>query len=340
MSDHPSINRRHALKALTAAATAMVIPGCAPRSEELVTPTPFRISLAQWSLHRTLFGAETSQERLRGLSGDALIDTLRNRPEYLLRGALDPLDFPRFAQETFGITAVEYVNTFYFGKARDTRYLGELKTRAEDAGVTSVLIMCDLEGDLGAPDTKVRQQSVENHHKWVDAAAFLGCHAIRVNAKSEGTRDEQMRLAADGLSSLADYAARQNIRILVENHGGLSSDADWLVSVMKEAGHDNLGTLPDFGNFADNGPYAFDRYRGVEQLMPYAHAVSAKSLDFGPDGEHIGFDFRRLIEIVQSAGYHGYIGIEFEGEHLDEIAGIRATKALLDSFLPAKAIHP
>jgi sugar phosphate isomerase/epimerase len=264
----------------------------------------FRISLAQWSLHNAFFGKK-----------------------------LDPLDFAKVSKSEFGIDAIEYVNQFYKGKAKDTQYLGELKKRAEEHGVKSLLIMCDGEGNLGDPDEKKRLQAVENHYKWVDAAKFLGCHSIRVNAASGGSYEEQIERAADGLRSLTEFAAKQEINVIVENHGGLSSNGAWLATVMKKVDHPRCGTLPDFGNFNLGGGKTYDRYQGVTELMPFAKAVSAKSHDFDEKGNEIHTDYRRMMKIVLDAGYRGYVGIEYEGRKLDEYAGIRATKKLLEAVL-------
>lgn len=260
---------------------------------------PFKISLAQWSLHR----------RLRG----------RQEPK------LDNLDFAKAARG-FGIDAIEYVNQFFMDKAWDTRYLAEMKKRAADNGVKSLLIMCDRQGNLGDPDPNRRAQAVQNHHKWVGAAKFLGCHSIRVNARSQGSYEEQLKLAVDGLRHLSEYAAGQKINVLVENHGGLSSNGDWLASVIKEVNLPNCGTLPDFGNF----PPEIDRYDAVEKLMPYAKAVSAKSHDFDEKGNETRIDYHRVMRIVLDSGYHGYVGIEYGGKNLSEDEGILATKRLLE----------
>jgi len=256
----------------------------------------FRISLAQWSLHRTLFAGE-----------------------------LDPLDFPRAARQQFGIEAVEYVNQFFKDKANDADYLGDLARRAADEGVTNLLVMCDGLGKLGDPDEKARTTAVENHFPWVEAAKRLGCHSIRVNAASAGTYAEQQKLAADGLARLAEYAAHLDVNVLVENHGGLSSNGAWLAGVMRAVDRPNCGTLPDFGNFLD-----YDRYLGVEELMPFAKAVSAKSHEFDEDGAEVRTDYRRMMKIVCAAGYHGWVGIEYEGKGLPEAEGILATKRLLE----------
>lgn len=263
----------------------------------------FDISLAQWSLHRS-FRA----------------------------GTLDAIDFARIARRDFQIDAIEYVNTFY----QFTPSLAQqLKKRADDEGARSLLIMCDREGRLGDADLALRAQAVTNHHKWVDAARTLGCHSIRVNAQSAGSYDEQLALAADGLRQLTEYAASVQINVLVENHGGLSSNGAWLAAVMRRVDHTRCGTLPDFGNF-----YEYDRYQGVQDLMPFAKGVSAKSHDFDASGNETGIDYARMLRIVKDAGYRGYIGIEYEGQRLPEPDGIRATKALLERLRDAPAPTP
>jgi sugar phosphate isomerase/epimerase len=303
----------------------------APAQEEL-----FNISLAQWSLHRRIYG--DSLDRLGVFEwGRALKEDYGS----VLAGDLDPLEFARTARQEYDIGAIEYVNTCFYDKAEDRDYLGELKTRADGEGVQSLLIMCDFEGALGDPDEQARIEAVENHHKWVEAAAFLGCHSIRVNALSRGSFEEQQQLAADGLRRLAEFADGHGINVLVENHGGYSSHGKWLAGVMDMAGHPRVGTLPDFGNFRvkpeiftesaqDEPEEWYDRYLGVEELMPYAKAVSAKSHEFDADGNEVNTDFSRMMKIVMDAGYRGYVGIEYEGTTLSEADGIRATKALLE----------
>ncbi|OHB75659.1 MAG: xylose isomerase [Planctomycetes bacterium RBG_16_55_9] len=260
---------------------------------------PFKISLAQWSWHKRLFGEAEPK--------------------------LNHLDFVKEAR-ALGFAAVEYVNIFFKDKAEDTEYLAEMKKRADGLGVRSVLIMCDDEGSLGDPEPRRRAQAVQNHHKWIHAAKYLGCHSIRVNAYSEGSYDEQLKLAADGLRRLSEYAAAHEINVIVENHGGLSSDAKWLTGVIKEVDLSNCGTLPDFGNF----PPEIDPYGAVERLMPYAKSVSAKSYDFDEKGDETRIDYRRMMKIVLDAGYKGFVGIEYEGERLSETEGIVATKRLLE----------
>ncbi len=262
---------------------------------------PFKISLAQWSLHRTLFA-----------------------------GALDPLDFAKVARIEYGLDAIEYVNSFFKDKAEDLEYLGQLKRRAGDHGVTSLLIMIDGEGGLGAPDEQERTRAIENHYKWVEAAEVLGCHSIRVNARSEGSPERQHELAVDGLRRLTEFAAEREINVLVENHGGLSSNGAWLSGVIRAVGHPRCGTLPDFGNFRIADDLWYDRYQGIAQLMPFAKAVSAKSHDFDADGNEIHTDYPRMMRIVLGSGYRGYVGIEYEGDRLSEPDGIRATKKLLE----------
>jgi sugar phosphate isomerase/epimerase len=264
----------------------------------------YKISLAEWSLNRALFGKSDRK--------------------------LDHLDFAKIAKTEFGIDGIEYVNQFFFDKARDMTYLGEMKKRAADQGVRSLLIMVDREGRLGDPDDAKRTEAVENHKKWVEAAAFLGCHSVRVNAASAGTWEDQVKLAADGLSQLTQFAEDHNLYVIVENHGGLSSNGKWLSEVMKTVDHPHCGTLPDFGNFRIQGDEWYDRYQGVEELMPFAKAVSAKTHDFDEQGNETRTDYLRMMKIVLAADYHGYVGIEYEGQNLDEFEGIRKTKALLE----------
>ncbi|MAE75573.1 MAG: xylose isomerase [Planctomycetes bacterium] len=262
----------------------------------------FRISLAQWSLHNRFYG--------------------RTEPK------LDNLDFAKTASG-LGITAIEYVNRFFGDNVAKEDYLAELKKRADAEGVRSLLIMCDGLGALGAPKQRARTQAVERHVPWLVAAKVLGCHSIRVNAVSRGSYQEQMKLTADGLAALATKGAQYGLNVIVENHGGLSSNGGWLAGVMKKVGMPNCGTLPDFGNFRLADGEWYDRYKGVTELMPFAKAVSAKSHDFDDDGNETRTDYLKMMKIVVRAGYRGFVGIEYEGLRLDEMAGILATKKLL-----------
>jgi len=299
-------------------------------TEEATEPT-FKISLAQWSLHRSFFGGAITD-------WDAFGRMLKESPDSLLQGELDPMDFPAIAAG-YGVNSIELVNTFYFSKAQDEAYLTTFRNKCQEAGVTVGLIMCDRLGDLGDADETARQKAVENHYPWVDAAQFLGAHSIRVNAAGSGTAEEVAANAAVGLAALGTYAATKNINVIVENHGSYSSNGAWLAGVMKEVNMENVGTLPDFGNFCiERGPAyecinEYDRYQGVAELMPYAKGVSAKTLEFNAAGEEIHTDFLRMMKIVKEAGYNGYVGIEYEGPELSEDEGIKATKALLERVL-------
>lgn len=266
----------------------------------------FKISLAEWSLNKQLFS-----------------------------GKMTNLDFPAKAKNDFGIEAVEYVNQFFMDKAQDKAYLSELKKRCDDLGVTSVLIMCDEEGGLGDTQETRRIQAVDNHKKWVEAAQFLGCHSVRVNAYGEGTREAVAAAATDGLARLSQFAKDYKINVIVENHGGYSSDGGWLAKVIADTKMDNCGTLPDFGNFClvkddDGCAEWYDRYKGTREMMPYAKGVSAKTMAFDEDGNCVETDYNKMMRIVKDAGYTGFIGIEYEGDKLSEDEGIRATKALLE----------
>ena len=301
-------SRRRMLRTLVGAAiatavvpTAVIGQSLAKDEKSPVKANPSnRISLAQWSLHRMIKA-----------------------------GSLAALDFPQFARTTFGIAGVEYVSTFYRGMAADDLWVKDLRKRADGAGVTSVLIMVDGEGELGVKESSARRSAVEAHRRWLDAAAVLGCHSIRVNALGVGTSAEQIAQCADGLSQLSALALPMKLNVLVENHGGLSCDGAWVAKVVGAVGAPNCGTLPDFGNFRCDDGAMGDRYAGVAAMMPFARAVSAKSHDFDAAGAETATDYAKMLTIVRSTGYSGWIGAEYEGDRLSEVDGTKATRDLL-----------
>lgn len=271
----------------------------------------FDISLAQWSLHKALFS-----------------------------GQITNLDFPVVAKQQYGFEAVEYVNQFFKDKATDTAYLNQLKQRCDDNGVKSVLIMVDQEGFLADKNETVRAEAVENHYKWIEASKHLGGHAIRVNLHGDATPEEWHRSAVKSLRALAAYADKMGMTILAENHGTWSSNAGMMVQVMQEVNHKRCRTMVDFANFCvrrEKGDLWespcvewYDKYKGVEELLPYAKGVSAKTFDFTAAGEESNSDFTRMLKLVKASGYKGYIGVEYEGERLSEEEGIKASKKLLE----------
>jgi sugar phosphate isomerase/epimerase len=269
-----------------------------PGPEPLAAKPWFEVSLAEWSYHKAIFGKKMTH-----------------------------LDFPVVARRDHGLGAIELVNQFFMDKAANQAYLADYKRRCDAEGVAIKLIMCDGEGALGDPDAAKRRKAVANHHKWADAAKFFGSHSIRVNAETNdvGSPEEQQKRAADGLAQLSEYCGQLGLNCIVENHGHLSSNGKWLAGVMRLVNRPNCGTLPDFGNF-----YDYDRYRGVADLMPFAKGVSAKSHEFDADGNEVRTDYRKMMKIVLEAGYHSWVGVEYEGKELSEPEGILATKKLLE----------
>lgn len=261
----------------------------------------FQISLAEWSLHQTLFA-----------------NKLKN------------LDFPLKAKKDFGIDIVEYVSVFFEGKEKDPAYMKDLKDRTDSEGIQNHLIMVDREGNLGDTDAKARLTAVENHYKWIDAAKYLGCKTIRVNAAGNGTAEEVKTAAIEGLGKLSEYGKKNKINVIVENHGGYSSDGKWLSDVIRQVDSPYCGTLPDFGNFKISEGNLYDRYQGVRELMPFAKGVSAKSHNFNEDGSESAIDYSRMFQIIKEAKWSGIVGIEYEGKVLSEDEGIRKTKDLLE----------
>ncbi|GAA4505533.1 sugar phosphate isomerase/epimerase [Hymenobacter ginsengisoli] len=303
-------SRRHFLKqAATVAATAALAPPAI--AHELAAQPFFEISLAEWSLHKALFSKK-----------------------------IDNLDFPAIAKKEYGISVVEYVNQFFKDKAQDTKYLSDLLQRCHDNGVRNHLIMIDGEGDLGAPNEAERRKAVENHYKWVDAAKYLGCLTVRVNAFGKGSATEVQLAAIDGLSRLNEYAQKAGINVIVENHGSYTSDGQWLLKTIRQVDKKSVGILPDFGNFCirrDSGELykgkcieEYDKYKAVQEWMPLAKGVSAKTFDFDAAGNCVETDYSKMFGIIKKSGFNGYVGIEYEGDTLSEEDGIRKTKALLE----------
>ncbi len=313
-------SRRDFLTLMSSAVTATLAGPSLVTAAESKEPL-FKISLAEWSLNKRMFKK----------AGEPL----------------DHLDFCKTAR-SLGIDGVEYVNQMFFDKATDKAYLEEMKKRQEGEGVKGLLIMCDREGNLGDPDATKQAKTVENHLKWLDAAAELGCHSIRVNAASDPklTYEEQMKHAAEGLNALSIEADKRSLFVVVENHGGLSSNGLWLTGVMKLADHPRLGILPDFGNFYTdrNKGELYNPYKGLREFMPWVkQGMSAKAYDWDTgagkfytedrrEGREISLDFQRLLEIVVKAGYRGYIGIEYEGDKHSELDGIARTKQALEEL--------
>ncbi len=311
-------NRRTFLKKSILGATTLSLTGLAActnntpanMATKKVIPE-LKISLAQWSLNRAFFANE-----------------------------LDAKDFAAISKETYGIDALEYVGTFYKDAATDESFWQDMKRRSDAVGTKNLLIMIDDEGDLGNTNQAARKIAVENHYKWVNAAKILGCHSIRVNAFGEGKRAAVQEALVDGMGQLCDYAAKENINVLIENHGLYSSDGKFIASMIDKANRPNLGTLPDFGNWCLNEKWGstqnnkcnevYDRYQGMAEFLPYAKGYSAKSYKFDENGDETIIDFYKMLQIAKDGGYDGYIGIEFEGETMSEPDGIRATKALLE----------
>jgi sugar phosphate isomerase/epimerase len=285
-----------------------------------VQQSGLQISLAEWSYHRSIAA-----------------------------GTIDHLDFAVNAKNKFGISAVEYVNGLFGSKKRhfreagkSSKYLAEMLKRSNNAGVVNHLIMVDEEGDLAGLNEKTRLKAIQDHRKWLDAAKFLQCRTVRVNLHGEGKPDDKKKASIDSLGRLGDLAAKMNLNVVVENHGSDSSKGFWLASVMKEVNKPNVGTLPDFGNFCISHPWGttqdgcndeYDRYKGVEEMLPFAKGVSAKTYDFDANGEQPLINYKRMLDIVKASGFKGYVGVEFEGNTQPEEEGIRKTKALLEKYL-------
>jgi sugar phosphate isomerase/epimerase len=312
-----SINLKQLTPWVLILSLAFCLSQCKPKSTESSVPISntkeLKISLAEWSIHRSLES-----------------------------GTLKAEDFASIAKNDFGIDAVEYVNSFYKDHATDQVFWEKMRAKADSLGVKNLLIMVDEEGDLGNPNAEERMKAVENHYKWVDAARILGCHSIRINAFGDGSKEEVQAAMVDALKELGTYAAKSNINVLIENHGLYSADGKWVTEIMRQVNMPNVGTLPDFGNWCTSHKWGstepgkecnevYDRYLGVSEFLPYAKGVSAKSYVFDEQGEEKIIDYSKMLKMVKDSDFSGYIGIEYEGSPLSEPDGIRATKALLEN---------
>lgn len=285
------INRRNFLeKTMAIGATSIVAPGLLKST--LANPTPRKvkddISIAQW----------------------ALVQEVRE-------GKWKTLDFPKIAREDFGINGIEFVNTLF--EVPTLFYLQKLKQNAKDHGVEMVLIMVDDEGETCTPSKEERKQTVTNHKKWIDIAHFLGCHAIRTNCRGpkNAPRDEAVKWAAETYNEMLEYSIPAKISILIENHGGLSNDADWMVDLYKEVDNHYFGSYPDWRS---PGP-DFDHIGYLQKMLPYAGGLSYRN----QPTEQMS---AQMIKICQDAGYRGWYGIESGGR--DEI---KKGKEILSKYL-------
>ena len=218
----------------------------------------------------------------------------------------------------------------------------DLNQRANDNGVKNLLIMISQEGELASNNKKSRARAIDKHKAWIDVANEIGCESVRVDLRGSNIFNQWKQNSIISLNSLCEYSP--NLNITVENHGGFSSNGKYLADVMKSITLDNCGTLPDFGNFCINGSpnpenlekncsLWYDRYKGVNDLMPFAKALSAKSYDFLDNGDEKYIDYYKMMNIVNNHPYEGYIGIEYEGNRLSEDEGILATKKLLEKII-------
>jgi sugar phosphate isomerase/epimerase len=310
-------SRRKFIKQSALGGVALALPLFSDAKAPFVVLRPSvlgpNISLAQWSLHRALE-----------------------------KGELKPVDFPMRAKNEFGISAVEYVNEFYKSELEKPAFWKTLKKQTDGEGIENLLIMVDGEGELGAPGEKERTQAVVQHRRWLEAAQMLGCHSIRVNAFGKGDRKALSAALVDGLGALAEAGSDAGINILIENHGLHTSDAEFITGIVQQVNNPRLGTLPDFGNWCLNREWggtkdgvcsdSYDPVKGLQEMLPFAKGVSAKSYDFSSDGQETRLPYKTLLQKVKDSGFTGYIGIEYEGDRLSEAEGIRATKALIENI--------
>ena len=270
------ISRRSFIeKTMVMGAAGLVTPSALGSAVSSPTPRMIKddISLAQW----------------------ALVDEVKS-------GKWKTLDFPSVARKDFGLNGIEFVNTLF--EVPTEGYLRRLKKNAEDNNVTMVLIMVDDEGDGCSTTKEERKQFDINHRKWIDIAHFLGCTAIRTNCRGPKniSKDEALKHSVETYQMLLEYAAPAKISVLIENHGGVSNDADWMVSLIKEVNSLYFGSYPDWRQPSAD----FDNIDYLVKMLPFAGGMSYRNQ---PTEELTA----KMINISKDGGYRGWYGIESSG---------------------------
>lgn len=299
------MNRRHALRtiALSTGVAAPILSSCSKESgdETVSIDEPWlKLAVQQYSFNKELRS-----------------------------GALAIPDYPKTVVEGTGIKALEYFNGHMEEQAGKVAFFKDLRQRTDDLGAVNTMMLCRSKEALDSPDAAERAAAIEGYRPWLEAMKILGGSCIRVDVRSNGDAEEQKAHAIAGLKALTAVAESEyELGIVVENHGGHSSNGAWVAEVMKGVAMENCGTLPDFQNFKE-----YDPYLGVEEMMPWAKIVCAKSKAFDAEGNEINVDFRRMLKIVKEGGFSGYIGIEFEGHDVPPVEGINLTKALIERVM-------
>eukprot|EP00913_Durusdinium_trenchii_P028447 g26675.t1 len=237
------------------------------------------------------------------------------------------LDFAGIARKRFGIDAIEYVSSYFGSRMPADSVVQKTNRQAAEHRVRQIMIAIDDCGALAEANNTKRKASVRLHRSWIDIAKTLGCHAVSVRIDGTGTEAAQLQKAAESLSELAEYGTKNKIHVLISNQNKIAANARWLVSLLKQVNSENCGAAPSFRGFGSADPYA-----GMKLLMPFAKGIGATSHEFDRSGKEAKVDFAKMMNIVLDAGYRGYVGIEYVGKMLDEDAGIRATKDLLEGI--------
>ena len=281
------------------------------------------------------------------------------------KGKFDLSNFSKIVRETYNLDGAEFWSIPFMGKEKNSIFLNELRQKSNDYGIKNTIILVDLldmqtmkQGNsLASIDKKERNQAVEDHKPWIDAAKSIGCDSIRINLWSDASKQDVTKVSLESISKLLEYSSDKNISIVIENHGGYTGDAKWLVNLIKKINNKNLGTLPDFGTlnfcikrdlsdteiFSSKCLNQYDKYLGVKELLPFAKGISAKSTQFDLKGNETATNFKKMLRLIKKSNFEGYMSIEYEGairdtfsqknNHLSTHDGILATKKLLEKYI-------
>ncbi len=269
------------------------------------------IGLSTWSLHR----------HMGPIKRQVVTDTGEKHEwteEYPEDVSL--LDFAGFARKEYGLTHLELIQMSF--PSTEASYLKKLRSAVEAAEAVIENVPIDV-GDICELAPERRAEHVRNIKSWMDVAAAIGSRAVRVNTGPSREGSDALALAVESCKRLAEHADKLGLNVLIENHGGISSDPQLLKQLIESVSTERMGACPDFGGFDEA-----IRYDGLQKIMPLAKLVHAKSYAFDEHGEETAIDYARCMQIVKNSGFSGVLSIEYEGDG-NASEGIKKTKELI-----------
>lgn len=300
-----------------------------------------QLAISSFSLHQKLGPLRL---QLRDAEGNRQIFEMPLPQEITLE------EFATNVSRSIGSSAIEICQ---IQLEDDSERIARLRAHLDELGIRVLNMPIDA-GNLASSTGAHLEEDIADIEHWLDIAKILGAQYARVNAglALDDPGEENRDSLVSSLRRLGDSAAARGIKLLVENHGGLSSDPDYLIALQEEVGVEKLGILLDLGNFPpvqgvsqarmsgqpvdDLAVDAEPVYGYIERLAPHAELVHAKAYDTRSDGSPL-LDIDRALKIVADAGYSGHVSVEWEGSLGDPWNGTKATADSVRSAFPELA---